>query len=210
MVEAGGVVLVNPYQLAAREASRQLRVDVRRMERLAQLARPEAIASASDASPVVRVDLQFRRDEQGDCHVTGEVDVDLVLRCGNCKQWVEHSLRARLDVRLIRTEARATQRARSLDVIHCPEDEVEIETLVEDDLLLVVPDVPCGLAPDCAHRAAAERLKLADAAADSPSDPAGPPAGASPFAALASLKKTPVGAARTDRPAESSGTEDDD
>lgn len=176
---------VNPYQLAAREASRDVSLDVRGFERLAALVCPDTVSDAAADTPRVDVELRFRRDEQGDCHVTGSASVTLALRCGNCGEWVSTPLAARLDCRLIRAEDRVEQRSRSLDVIHCPDDALAIESLIEDDLLLLVPDVPCGLAPDCVHRA--ESLPAAMVTDGAQADE---PESSSPFSALAQLRKT--------------------
>lgn len=165
-------MLVQPYQLAARGESRQVRMPLVECARLAALAAPE------DAAAVVTVDLAFERDDQGDCHVTGSAAVALSLRCGNCGQRRPFALDVRIDYRLFRDEARASERGRSIDVMICATEEIELAALVEDDLLLAVPDVPCGLDAACPHREPAMREAAPDAAV-----------GASPFEVLRALKR---------------------
>lgn len=165
---------LNPYQLAAREQKRSQRL------RLAELTRLRQAAGPGEDDVPVAIDLVFARDGQGDCHVLGKASVTISVKCGNCAERMPCTLEADVDYRLVRNEARASERARSLDVMHCPDDEIELADLVEDDLLLIVPDVPCGLDSDCPNRSAIRPEAGSEAGARAEDG--------SPFAVLAALK----------------------
>ena len=165
-------MLVQPYQLAARGEFRQVRVPLPDLPRLASLAAPE------DENASVAVDLDFERDDQGDCRVRGTAAVEFRPVCGNCGERRPCALAVRIDYRLFRSEARASERGRSIDVMICEAEDVDLADLVEDDLLLAIPDVPCGLDAACPHREPAVRTAA--------SETEGP---ASPFEVLRTLKR---------------------
>ena len=126
--------------------------------------------------------LSFRLDDSGRVHVTGQCAADAVVACGRCVEDVPVRLRAAIDARLVRTEAEARALIADSDVIVAPKREVSVAALIEDDLLLSVPEAGCGDPEQCHNAPPMEYPPGAGEAA---------PVQAGPFAALAALKDDP-------------------
>ena len=123
--------------------------------------------------------LSFRLDDSGRVHVTGECAADAVVACSRCAEDVPVRLRAAVDARLVRSEAEARALIADCDVIVAPDREVSVAALIEDDLLLGIPEVGCDEPEQCRN---APSMACPAGAAEAT------PVRAGPFAALAALK----------------------
>ena len=164
--------MLNPLQerfrlseLAGRQARISRNVDAGVLRRFSALC---------DCSSAVRARLDFRFDRQGVVRMDGEVAVCVVVECHRCLEPVPVDLESGFSVVIAASETQATRLGAERDVLRIDGDEAGLAELIEDELILALPQRPCPQA-DCP-----QTPRLAS--------PAGAEAGASamakPFAAL--------------------------
>ncbi len=129
----------------------------------------------------VEVALEFRRDETGGTRIVGECRMRATVLCSGCAEAVPVRLDVALDFRIVATEAEAERLLPDTDAVVLDEDRATLAGLVEDDLLLGLPEQACEERSTCPHALALEGPGPSDAA------PVGP------FAALAALKRPGAG-----------------
>lgn len=140
-------------------------------------------AEATDEA--ARYELRFGRDRQGRSVVLGRVRARLRLPCQRCLEEVEIPVDAPIALALIRRDDDALELPEHLDPWLVAEDRLNPLDLVEDELLLAVPQVPRHPSGACgAGLSEGDELETADEDAESD-------AARRPFAILASLKKPP-------------------
>lgn len=141
---------------------------------LARLGRLAPLLARADG--VVRAHLEFARDLKREV-VRGRVESELILTCQRCFGEVKIPVSADVDLIRVADEADAEALADGRDPLVAPNREVELATLLEDELLLALPIVPLHEGDGACQRIGAD-----------------PPASATegrsrnPFAALAALK----------------------
>ena len=140
---------------------------------LARLGRLAPLLARADG--VVRVHLEFARDLKREV-VQGRVESELILTCQRCFGEVEVAVVADVDLIRVADEDDAEALADGRDPLVAPNREVEMATLLEDELLLAMPIVPL-------HEATADCQRLS-------ASPTTAGEVAHPFAALAALKPT--------------------
>ena len=153
-------------------------------DELTRLADVVTLTGAAD----VRVNLN--PDDVARARVQGRCAVDVQIACARCAMDVELRLDCSLDLRLVASEADARALAPDVDVAVCDAPRVPIAVLIEDDLLLVLPEVGCDDGESCEHWLALQREWAA--ARDVPEDSADMTASAgdrraSPFDVLETL-----------------------
>lgn len=103
---------------------------------------------------VVSVDLRFAHDEKGRCVVEGPVAVTLMLECQRCLEPVERDMHVSLQLCLVGTDAQAADIEPEFEPFVLGDDEVSIVDLIEDDLLLALPNQVCVAFDACPKRPA--------------------------------------------------------
>jgi uncharacterized metal-binding protein YceD (DUF177 family) len=175
-------------QLAYRDLARR-RARVVRTLNARELTRvwPLVTSEGSDAVPV-EVDLRLRLDPEGVAWVDGTVVANLNLFCTRCAESVGSRVVAEVSV-CVAEESRASELAESRDVHAVDGPMLSLMELVEDALLLELPERlcvedPCPRLPSLAYPAAGS----AEAGAED--DDGSKDDARSPFAALAALKES--------------------
>jgi len=161
------------YATLARQGARverDLQADA--LSRLAQ------VAPGVSAAAVV---LDFRLDESGRPWVHGRVEQTVAATCQRCLELLERRIAVAFDLCIVREGSAASELAEQADLLVVDADTVSIADIVEDELLLGLPDrlcqeEPCGLAPALSYPATEQ--EAVDAAA----------AASGPFSVLAQLK----------------------
>ena len=125
----------------------------------------------------VQADLRFSLDEEGVAWVHGEFSARAKLRCQRCLDVLDSGFSGSLALCLVADDERAAELAQHSDVLVVAGDEVAVSDIVEDELLLGIPEQLCVAEP-CERRPA-----LSYPAADAPAEES-----ASPFAVLGRLK----------------------
>ncbi len=143
---------------------------------LARFGRLASLLARTDG--VVRAHLEFGRELKREV-VRGRVECTLFLICQRCFGAVEVPVAANLDLIRVADESDAEALADGRDPLVAPNREVDMATMLEDELLLALPIVPRHADP-----AGCMRVDTAPAVADESGDEV------HPFAALAALKLT--------------------
>jgi uncharacterized protein len=152
-----------------------------RVERDLQADALERLAQVAPGVSSVAMVLDFRRDESGRSWVSGHVEQTVAITCQRCLEPLERRLAVDIELCIVRDGSAIGELAGQTDVLMADADTVSIADIVEDELLLGLPErlcqeEPCGLAPPFCYPAAEQ--EAVDAAA----------AAASPFSILARLK----------------------
>jgi uncharacterized metal-binding protein YceD (DUF177 family) len=160
------------YLELARQGSRvERRLTAQEFSRLSSVAR---ILDSVDVA------LQFNTDEQGRSWVSGSADALVQTRCQRCLGDFSRRLQARVRF-CIAQEPQASELARELDVFTADSGRVGLAELVEDDLLMALPERlcerdPCEHAPHLSYPAPESDTKESGADTENP------------FSVLAALK----------------------
>lgn len=164
---------VHPYELGGREAELRARIPIANFERLAAL----LLSDDGDLATTVR----FALDEHRRCIVTGEVSGTVQLHCQGCALDMAHELRCEVHTVLVRTDDEAKALMPATDVL-VVEDVTTLVELLEDELILDLPEVVCGRFDSCPNR---PRLQYGAAETEENAR--------SPFSGLAKLLGQPQG-----------------
>ena len=149
------------------------------------LARLEAEAPA--LGPLA-VTLAFRMDGQGRPWVTGNAKQMVNATCQGCLGERPHLLDVSFDLCMLPEGPAAQAAAERHDVLTVEGDSVAIGDIVEDELLLMLPERLCEAVP-CPHAPAVSfPAEGADAGAEENFETS-PNAGHNPFGVLAALKR---------------------
>lgn len=165
MSSAAPFEAIHPYELGGRGATLKVRLPTSSFARLAPLLR--------DASGEFAMHLHFERDDRGRCVVTGEIGGSVRLLCQGCAVEVPFELVHEMRTVLVRSDDEARELMPHNDVLVVAEDTMKLVDLLEDELILDLPDVVCGDFANCPRR---PTTRYGD---DQPS--------ASPFGALARM-----------------------
>lgn len=165
---------VDPWRLTDTGKTFSARVEVAMLPRLA----------AAVLEPVGDVDLKlvFDRDDQGRARVHGVVRAHLTLECQRCLGPVSFSLDRQLNLALVAGVDEAERLPDSYDPLLVEEPRIRLLDIVEDELLLSLPQVPRHAPDQCqAGRPDEPSRQLVQ-------DPETAVQEANPFAALVELK----------------------
>lgn len=103
------------------------------------------VASGED----VEVAVRFEPDDLGRARVTGTCGVRAEIVCSLCGSEVKVPVECALDFRLVASEAQAEALMPDLETVVATEDRVSVVALVEDDLLLNLPEAGCDDREEC-------------------------------------------------------------
>jgi len=131
-----------------------------------------------------RFELRFGRDQEGRAVVKGWVRLTLYLTCQRCMGEMALPVDAGISWGLLHTEAESDGLPEALDPVVVGEGPVNPWGLLEDELLLAIPNVPRHPAGACPGGAQAVLGPTAGASGSPP----GVPEKDNPFAVLAVLK----------------------
>ena len=126
----------------------------------------------------VEVALDFSAGDDGRPHVTGWCSMAAEVHCTGCLRMEPVEVRSAIDFRVVATEAEVQALMPVVEAVVCVGESIPVTELIEDDLLLSVPESACADQSRCPH---AEVLR---AELGLPDDEAGRP---NPFAALRTL-----------------------
>ncbi len=163
---------IDPVMLADKGARLCGQISVAALPRLAESCRSRV--------GTVDVDLEFTRGDGGDVRLMiGHIRVRVRLTCQRCLEDMDYELSARPRVVLLRPGESDEALPPEVDSLTVDKP-IALSTLVEDELLLVMPMIPLHDLAHCPARAHVTPAKAQDAAGER--EP-------SPFAALGQLKR---------------------
>lgn len=143
--------------------------------RLGELARVADLVSNPDGR--VEFELAFFRDDARRACVRGHVVADLKVRCQRCLDDINIPVDARTLLAIVAGDAEAEQLPDEYDPVLVDADGLDPRELVEDELLLALPQVPMHDPTDCDPKVIA---RLTEENSDALGD--------GPFGILAQLK----------------------
>ena len=133
----------------------------------------------------VSIELAFEIDEHDRVRMQGGGRTKARIVCQRCLEEVDVAVESSLDVRIMGSEQSANAAAKDYEVIVIDTRTLSVAELVEDDLILALPEVGCDIADVCPHR-----LPMTyPAAASTTSDDDQVRRDDHPFAALGKLKE---------------------
>ena len=121
--------------LTAREAFVERVVDGRDLPRFNQLCEPQE---------GIRVRLSFSPDENDNIRIDGVLASRLSVPCHRCLEAVSVELITRFSVVGVTSDAEAARLAARQDVLQLVSDEPTLAELIEDELILALPQKPCA------------------------------------------------------------------
>lgn len=133
-----------------------------------------------DPAGTASFDLQFARDERRRAILTGWLKAELRLECQRCLEALTHRVETRVCVAFVERHEQAEQLPDDLDPCLVEEGQIQFAGLIEDELLLHLPQVAM-------HEEGACPVPLVEMFEDKPDEPSAQPA-RNPFAVLAELK----------------------
>jgi len=98
--------------------------------------------------------LEFGVDEGGSPRVTGSVKATLPLTCQRCMETMELSVSTETRLGIVSSRAAAQQLPECYDPLLVLDDEVTVASIVEDELILALPQVAMHDNEDCPQDAA--------------------------------------------------------
>lgn len=156
--------LISPLQLAENQEKLTGSVPVRALVRLRE-------AVHSDQGDV-NYTLRFGKDDQGIVFIIGEFSVNLKVKCQRCMQPMDLPLEHQISLAVVNP-----QDDRNVPACYEPlalvENQVALETLLDEEVLLAMPIAPVHEQENCNGRFLIDKYK---------------PATNSPFAVLKNLK----------------------
>ena len=109
----------------------------------------ERFAAAVAGGGDVEVALRFQPDDLARARVTGTCGVHAIVVCAWCGSDVDVLVQCAVDFRLVASEAQAQALMPTLETVVGTEDRMSIVALVEDDLLLSLPEAGCDDRDHC-------------------------------------------------------------
>ena len=166
---------VDPWRLADREDHISSAVQLSEFPRLRS-------ALLSDDGEV-SFQLDFSRDEKRRARIKGRVNATLVVECQRCLKALELKIDSEINLAVIEVAEQAERIPDECDPVQAEDGLVRLLDIVEDELILAIPQVPMHEPNKCAlvydNSASDEIPELSQ---DSET------AGSNPFAVLAQLK----------------------
>lgn len=130
-------------------------IDVAAFERLGDVLFNVAVSSGAKPSSVSAA-LDFSLDDEGRPRVRGACKVVAPIRCSRCAETVDVEVESHLDFRIVATEAQLEGLMPGLDALVSEDARLPLTTLVEDDILLSIPDRCCADGATCVYALEAE------------------------------------------------------
>jgi uncharacterized protein len=129
-----------------------------RVERSVQADGFTRLAEIAPVLGTVQVDLSFAIRDDGRVWVSGAAEAVLDAECQRCLERLERTLRVSLDLCVVRDPELASELATGSDVLVAEGDALSAAQIVEDELILGLPErlcaeEPCPLAPSLSYPA---------------------------------------------------------
>ena len=119
-------------------------------------------------TPSVSAALEFSLDVEGRPRVRGRCRVVAPVFCTRCAENVDIAVVSDLDFRVVATDAEAQSMTPTFDAVVCEDNHVPLTVLVEDDILLSIPERCCADPAACDR---ASEVELAGHGAETATKP---------------------------------------
>ena len=130
-------------ELASRRATLESEVTPDRMPRLSALGLEGITGRIVRFSPEpIRCRLEFRRGVGGAPRLCIGIRATVILRCQRCLEPFEYRIDTRSHFRIARREEDMQADSSASEALLCPEGRLMLQGMVEDEILLALPDIP--------------------------------------------------------------------
>ncbi len=170
---------VDPYRLAEQTSTLEGVIPISGLGRFR-----EAIFGFSEGA-VCRVKLSFFMDGERRRVVSGELEAPVELECQRCMGAMGVTLVSRFTLGLVTSDEQAQQLPKELEPFLTDDFTANLWSMVEDELLLVLPPFPLHDRDECPAREDLEAYEPDSSTAEPVRK-----SGENPFSVLADLKKT--------------------
>ena len=136
-----------PYLELARQGAR--------LERVVQANGLERLAAIAPGTGDLRVEMGFHLDPHGRPWVTGSVELTLSATCQRCLEQFDTAMQRRFALCIVADPDLASALGNEVDVLDAEGDAVTVADVVEDELILALPERLCTESP-CPHAPAFE------------------------------------------------------
>lgn len=164
-----------PRRLARSGHSVSGRMPLSAMARLAEVARGPGAAGPEPAGGGAEVDLRFENDAAGRARIRGRIAARVEMICQRCLESMPVRIESRTELVVVE-DGEAVETEPGTETLEIGDEPMSLSTLVEDELLLAVPDFAAHPPGQCE----APALPPCDDVPDEPRE--------NPFAALRNLK----------------------
>lgn len=130
-------------------------IDVAAFERLGNVLFDVADSGETKASSVSAA-LDFSLDDEGRPRVRGTCMVVAPICCSRCAETVDVEVESELDFRVVATDAQVEGLMPAVDTVVSEDERLPLTALVEDDILLSIPERGCTDGATCAFAREAE------------------------------------------------------
>jgi uncharacterized protein len=138
--------------------------------RLARTLPTDALPRLAHLAPGLgnlQANLAFSLDAAGRPWVRGQVGGTVRATCQRCLEQFDHALQTRFELCILADDALATELAEGVDVLAVDADSVSVAEVVEDELILGLPEQlcvqePCPYAPALSYPAAEAPVEVDD------------------------------------------------
>lgn len=170
---------VDPYRLAEQSITLEGVIPISGLRRFR-----EAVLGFSEGA-VCRVKLAFFMDSERRRVVSGELEAPVDLECQRCMGAMSVTLDSQFKLALVTSDEQAQQLPKELEPFLTDDFTADLWSMVEDELLLVLPPFPLHERNACPAKEDLEAYEADSSAAEPAKQP-----GDNPFSVLADLKKT--------------------
>ena len=168
---------VDPYRLAEQEIVLEGEIPLQALSRFG-----DSVFGFEDGA-VCRVSLSFSMDGERRRMVTGELEAPVTLECQRCIGPMQKTLVSHFTLGLVTSDEQAQQLPKELEPFLTDDFSADLWSLVEDELLLVLPPFPLHERDECPARKELEAFEQ-DESVDEPVRKSED----NPFSVLADLK----------------------
>lgn len=177
------MIIIEPFDLATQRRTLDGRLAVSTLPRLVQsLSTDDAEAIAAYHVDYV---LDFGVDEGGVPSVTGTMQTVLPIECQRCMETMEFPVNVNIRLALVKSRQAAQQLPENYDpLLVSADEEISVESIIEDELILALPQVAMHETKDCPK--GESFLNTGDGTAEGGTAPQRE----NPFAMLAQLKNS--------------------
>ena len=142
MTKQGNLPLqIDPFRLAETRRSFTGQLSLRHMHRL----QPSLLSDSGE----VQLELQFDIDEIGTKYLQGHMAVELELECQRCLEAMTLSINKEMLIAFVRTHHKAEQLPEGYDPFVVEQTPIALIDVIEDELILSLPQVPMHKREDC-------------------------------------------------------------
>ena len=170
--------LIQPDRLAERGATLAGSAPIADMPRLAEM--------LHTADATARFELRFERDDAGRGRVLGRIEATLTVICQRCLAPMDIGVVREVNLGLVGDDAEAAALDVARDPLVVGEEPMRLAELLEDELILAMPNFARHGPGECEMPPGADALEALDAGDESAR--AAAPGEDNPFAVLESLK----------------------